>query len=124
MIGVLGDDPFGPYLDRVVQGEKIGNRHLVVRRSRQVDEIAQCSILFISRSEAGSVQAILAQLNGRSLLTVGDLDGFTRLGGMVGFSTEGGKTRLRINVEAARAADLTISSRLLAHATIEPKGGS
>jgi hypothetical protein len=124
VIGVLGEDPFGSYLDRVVQGEKIGDRRLVVRRYAHVEDVADCHILFISRSEAGLLDKIIERMKGRSLLTVGDLDGFTRKGGMVGFSTENGKIRLKINVEAAKAADLTISSRLLAHATIEPQGGN
>src|SRR5262245_53334289 len=32
VIGVLGDDPFGPYLDEVVRGEKINARPLVIQR--------------------------------------------------------------------------------------------
>lgn len=120
VIGVLGDDPFGPYLDRVVQGERIGNRPLVVRRYSRAEDAAGCNILYISRSEAGELDAVMAKLQGRSLLTVGDFDGFARLGGMVRFSTENGKIRLRINVFAAKAAGLTISSKLLAHATIVP----
>jgi hypothetical protein len=122
VIGVLGDDPFGPYLDRVVQGERIGERPLVVRRYRRPEDAAECSILFISRSEAGEFDTVMARLKGRSLLTVGDFDGFARLGGMVRFVTENGKIRLRINVLAAKAAGLTISSKLLAHATIVSAG--
>ncbi len=118
IIGVLGDDPFGPYLDRVVQGEKIGNRPLVVRRYLRAEDAAECSILFISRSEAGDFDRVKEKLKGRSLLTVGDFAGFARLGGMVRFVTESGKIRLRINVFAAKAVGLTISSKLLAHATI------
>jgi hypothetical protein len=124
VIGVLGEDPFGSYLDRVVRGEKIGNRSLVVRRYRNAEDVANCDILFISRSEAGNLDAIIARLKGRSLLTVGDLEGFTRQGGMVGFTTVNGKIRLTINLAAAKAADLTISSKLLAHATIESPGGN
>jgi len=122
VIGVLGDDPFGSYLDRVVQGEKIGDRRLVVRRYSQVEDVADCHILFISRSEADHLGSVLARIKGRSLLTVGDLDNFARLGGMVRFVTENGKIRLRINVAAAKASGLTISSKLLAHATIVATG--
>src|SRR6266852_4378714 len=32
VIGVLGEDPFGPYLDETVRGEKVNNRPLVVQR--------------------------------------------------------------------------------------------
>jgi hypothetical protein len=118
VIGVLGEDPFGAYLDDPVKGEKIGSRPLVVRRFRRVDDITDCQILFISRSESAQLDQIMTRLRCRSVLTVGDTDSFIRKGGMVRFVTENSKIRLHINVEAAKAADLTISSKLLRPATI------
>jgi hypothetical protein len=118
VIGVLGEDPFGTYLDEAVRGEKIGERPLVVRRYRRGEDIADCNILFISRSEAGRIDPIIASLRGHSVLTVGEDDGFIRQGGILRFVTENHKIRLRINVEAARAAGLTISSKLLRPAMI------
>jgi hypothetical protein len=122
VIGILGTDPFGPYLDELVRGERIGDRPMVVRRFRRVEDVTDCHILYISRSEAGALPRIVAQLKGRGVLTVGDIDGFTRQGGMVRFTTEEGKIHLRINVQAAQSAGLTISSRLLAHAAIVSPG--
>src|SRR5436190_16345284 len=52
IIGVLGTDPFGVYLDQTVQGEKINGRSLEVRRYRSVAEIEACHVLYISTSEA------------------------------------------------------------------------
>jgi hypothetical protein len=118
VIGVLGEDPFGAYLDEAVRGEKIGERPLVVRRYRPGDDIADCNILFISRSEAGRIEPIIARLRGHHVLTVGEDDGFIRQGGILRFVTENHKIRLRINMEAARAAGLTISSKLLRPAMI------
>jgi hypothetical protein len=118
VIGVLGEDPFGSFLDRLVSGEKVGGRPLVVRRFQRVDEITECHILFISRSESARLGQIIARLKGRSLLTVSDADTFTRQGGIVRFVTENGKIRLRINVEAARVGELTISSKILRPAMI------
>src|SRR6185436_20495294 len=76
VIGVLGEDPFGSYLDETVRGEKINNRPMVVQRYRRVDEIKSCHILFISRSEAARLEEIFNGLKGRNILTVGDYDGF------------------------------------------------
>jgi hypothetical protein len=118
LIGVLGEDPFGSQLDDAVRGGKIGLRPLLVRRFSRVDEIAECHILFISASESGQLENILTRLKGRNLLTVGDTDAFNRLGGMVRFVTEDNKIRLRINVKAARASELVISSKLIRPAMI------
>ena len=120
VIGILGDDPFGRYLDELVQGEKIGERPLVVQRFARVEDIADCHILFVSRSEAGQFDKILARLRDRSVLTVGEEESFERAGGMVRFVIESNKVRLRINPDAAKASELTISSKLLRLATLVP----
>ena len=124
VIGVLGEDPFGASLDEAVRGETVNGRSLVVQRFHRVEEVGACHVLFVSRSESGRLEHILARLRGRSILTVSDADGFTEFAGMIRFVTENNKIRLRINVEAARAADLTISSKLLRPAQIvsNPKG--
>jgi len=118
VIGVLGEDPFGTFLDETVRGEKVNNRPLVIQRYRRVEEIQTCHILFISSSETNHLDQTFSNLKGRSILTVGDAESFARYGGMIRFMTEANKTRLRINVEAAKAANLTISSKLLRPAEI------
>jgi len=118
VIGILGDDPFGSFLDETVQGERARGRALVVRRYRRAEEIDVCHVLFISQSESGHLNEIMGRLKGRSILTVGDMEAFSRRAGMIRFVTENKKIRLHINVEAARAADLAISSKLLRPAEI------
>src|SRR2546430_8821073 len=60
VIGILGADPFGKTLDEIVKDEVVKNRKLVVQRYQRLDEIKTCHILFISQSEAGHVDEILA----------------------------------------------------------------
>jgi YfiR/HmsC-like len=123
VIGVLGNDPFGAYLDEAVRGEVVNQRPLVIQRFQKAEEIKSCHVLFISRSEAGRIHQILSDLKGRSVLTVGDFEGFAKHGGMVRFANEKGKTHLKINIEAVKAADLVISSKLLRPAEIIRTGG-
>lgn len=118
VIGILGDDPFGAYLDATVRGEKVNNRPLIVQRYRRVEEIKTCHVLFISESEANRLGQIFSRLQGRNILTVGDTAGFALDGGIIQFATEKNKIRLKINLEAAKAAGLTISSKLLRPAEI------
>lgn len=124
VIGVLGQDPFGPDLDAALRGETAANRPLVVRRFANVAEIDVCHILFISGSEWPHIDEVLSALRGRSILTVGDTEGFARRGGMIRFVTERNRIRLRISLDAATRAKLTISSKLLRLAEIVPAGGS
>jgi hypothetical protein len=118
VIGVLGDDPFGALLEETVRGETLAGRPFEVRRYHRADEIKTCHILFISQSEADRLEEILAGLKRRPILTVGDGEGFSLQGGMVRFVTDKNRVRLRINLDAAQAADLTISSKLLRSAEI------
>jgi hypothetical protein len=118
IIGVLGVDPFGSVLDETVQGEIVKGRRIEVRRYRKVGEISDCHILFISSSEASKVSSILASLKGRSILTVSDAEGFASAGGMIRFITDKNKIRFRINTDATKAANLSISSKLLQLAEI------
>ncbi|HVS75725.1 MAG TPA: YfiR family protein, partial [Steroidobacteraceae bacterium] len=83
-----------------------------------------CHILYISSSEAQQLPQILSALQGRYVLTVSDLDHFARRGGMIRFVLLDHHVRLRINAQAARAAGLTLSSKLLrAAAPAAPKEG-
>lgn len=122
VIGVLGDDPFGSQLDSVVAGERAGGRPLLVRRYREVSEIKDCQILFIGRSETAQLRAIVQTLHSRSILTVSDIDGASGSGVMIDLVLDGGHVRMRINVGAARASGLTLSSQLLEPAQIVGSG--
>jgi hypothetical protein len=113
VICVLGEDRFGAYLDDTIRGEKVAERSMVVKRYRRVEDIDVCHILYISKSEATKIREVLARLQGRSVLSVSDADRFGRDGGMIRFVVEHNHVRLRINLQAAKAAGLTISSKLL-----------
>ena len=122
VIGVFGRDPFGSDLDDVARGETVDGRRLLVRRVQTVQDAAACQILFIPESEQANLDVILAALTRSSTLTVSDLDGAAQRGAMVRLVTDHDKIRLRINVESARAAGLTISSKLLRAAEIVTTG--
>ena len=119
VIGIVGDDPFNSYLDETVRGEKVNNRLLTIQRIRRRREPRNCNILFISQSERDRAAQIVANLKGRSVLTVSDIDGFANLGGMIELFTEKNQIRMRINLEAVRAANLKVSAKLLQVAEVK-----
>lgn len=113
VIGILGKDPFGTYLDETVSGEKLNTHPLVVRRFSKVEDITTCHILFVNILEKNVLENIFAHADSHHILTVGDAEVFAKRGGMIRFITDNGKTRIRINLDAAKNADITISSKLL-----------
>jgi YfiR/HmsC-like len=113
VIGVLGNDPFGSALEVIVRGQTANGRPIVVQRYTRVEEIGACHILFIGDSEQSRLPQVLAALAGRHILTVGDFDDFAGSGGVIRFVNVGNRIRLHINLQAAKAANLSISSKLL-----------
>jgi hypothetical protein len=123
VVGVFGQDPFGGDLDEVVKGETVNGRPLVVRRVRSIADAASCQILFIPQSEGQRLGELLSTLDRHSTLTVSDLPGPTQRGVMIRLVTEGGRVRMRVDLESARAAELVISSNLLRSAEIVQNTG-
>jgi hypothetical protein len=118
VIGVLGKDPFGAHLDAVVRGETVNRHPLAVERYHNVAEVRDCQILFIAASELPQLDGILEALKGRSILTVTDADGPAVRGVMIGLVRQDNRVRLRIDLQATKASNLTISSKLLRPAEI------
>jgi len=124
VICVLGEDPFGKTLDDVVRGESIGARSLVVRRFRETEEAADCNILFVGRGAAERLDEALAATRGRSVLTVTDIEGAERQGAIIVLYEDKSRIRMRINLAAAKASHLVISSKLLRPAEVIGAEGS
>lgn len=113
-IGILGDDPFNGALEETIRGESIGGHPLKVVHGQSIDDLKNCQMIFISRSEQSRLSAILSQLDSRPILTVSEVQSFTRSGGAIDFYLSGGKVRFEINPQSAERCGLKISSQLLA----------
>ena len=118
VIGIVGTDPFGARLDEAVRNERVDGHPLTVRRFHSAADVENCQILFIDRSEMARLGQILTTLDHHSTLTVSQADGAAQRGVMIQFANENSRIKLRINVDSARAAGLTISSKLLRPADI------
>ncbi len=118
IIGILGEDPFRALIDQTVAGEKVKDHPIVVHRFATVNDILPCHILYISEKPEGFIPGLFALLPAKYTLTVGDQYAFARVGGIIRFQTLNKKIRLQINLSAAKAADLNISSKLLRLADI------
>ncbi len=115
---ILGDDPFGDALDELVHGKIINAREIAIRRTRKVEELKACHVVFISDSEDRRLPDIFDDLKASSALTVGESPEFAERGGGIQFYMDEGRVRFSINVDAVRRAHVTVSSKLLALARI------
>jgi YfiR/HmsC-like len=127
VIGVLGTDPFGNVLDRIVADKKIGSRGFVVRRykwGKDLKDLRDCQILFVSASEKAHTDEIVEFVKWLPILTIGETPGFAERGGVIRFTLEDNRVRFEVNVDAAHKANLNISSRLLTLAKIIPQSAT
>jgi YfiR/HmsC-like len=117
-ICVLGQNPFGGGLDRIVSGKAIEGRALAVRQISGEQQASGCQILFVSSSEGKRVGLIVSAFPRTGTLTIGETEDFALDGGVINFKIEDGRVRLQVNVKAAEKARLRISSKLLSLAQI------
>ncbi len=118
IIGILGTDPFGAFLDRTIEGEKVNGHPLEVRRFKDLDQLGSCHILYAGGARLEHQELFMTLTRERHILTVGEAVQFARSGGMIRFMMQDNRIRIRINVDATKAAGLTISSKLLRLAEI------
>ncbi len=114
VIGVLGDEAVAEALRDLAEGKAVDGRPLVTRRVVLKDNLAGLQVLFIGASERARLGDVLRRTNGGSVLTVSDLDRFSRQGGTIEFRTERDRVRFDINLDEAERSGLIINSKLLA----------
>ncbi len=114
VIGVLGDNAIGDNLKQAVVGRKINGRPLEFVTFHSARDALDCQVLFISKSERRHYNEILAILRGKSILTIGESDGFIDAGGIINFVILPDRTvHFQINQPATKEAGLKMSSDLL-----------
>jgi hypothetical protein len=112
---ICGKDPFQGFLDEAIQGKLVHGLPVVIKRLVQKDKgWDECQVLFIGFSAPTRIEAVLAEVRGHSIVTIGESDSFTEQGGMIGLVVDQGRVRFDINLAAIVAGHLQVSSRLLA----------
>ena len=121
VIGILGTDPFGSIIDHILADKQIDSRRFVIKRLKWGMDLKGCDILFIGASEAVHLEEVIRSVKGSPILTIGETPGFAKRGCIINLVVEDNKVRFEVNLDAAKQADLNISSRLLALARIVPQ---
>lgn len=118
MVAVAGDGTMGPILKQVLDGKTSDGKTIRITTNPSDAELRDCDILYVADSSAAEFNSILRRIAGRPVLTVGETDRFTRAGGMVALVRSGDQMQIQVNLDALRAAQLQMSSRLLRLAVI------
>lgn len=122
-IAVVGEDPFGEVLDETFKDKKFGEREIELLRFESVADLEPCHLLFAPASEATRLERILQWSKGRPVLLIGESKGFAEAGGCINFTIVDKKIAFEINKQAAKRADLELSSHILRLAKIVKDSG-
>lgn len=85
--------------------------------------LGQCHVLFLTQSSRDTFKTVLRSIADRKILSVSDIGGFARNGGLIGLFKSDDQMRFAINVDATQRSGLRMSSQLLKFGKIV-SGGS
>ena len=111
-IGIIGETPLHSALENM-QVKRIKRRPVVVRKVRDISETSCCQVLFIAASERYRLQQLLPEAHRRGIMTISDMRGFIKLGGMVSLVMVNDRVTYDLNLVAARSASISFSSQLM-----------
>lgn len=112
---LLGTDPFGAIADQLARTTLPAGRSMKFMRMEPSAPLTDCDMVFLARSESRQLATVLRRLAGTRAVTVSDIDGFARAGGMVelALAPEGQHVNLLINRGAAADKGLSFHAQLL-----------
>ena len=109
----LGGSQTEALFDTAYSGRMVERHPIEVRHPSGVGDALGCHIFMITSERNEQSGGFIEAVAGKSILTVGETDGFANSGGMIGFYNEGSKLRFEINRGVVESSNLRISSRLL-----------
>jgi hypothetical protein len=109
----FGGSQTAALFDTAYSGRMVERHPIEVRHPSGVGDALGCHIFMITAARNEQAGGFIEAVAGKSILTVGETDGFALSGGMIGFYNEGSKLRFEINLGVVENAKLRISSRLL-----------
>ena len=110
---VVGDSAVADALERTIKGRGVDSHELTVEVVKADGPFPSCHLLYVSGLDKKGAARLLDSLKNKATFTVSDADQFAEMGGVAQLVLENGRMRFVVNVDAARRANLKISSKLL-----------
>jgi hypothetical protein len=113
IVGVLGRDPVGDEMARILPGATANGRKIEVRRvsAGNTAALRSCHLVFIPESERG--ESVVAAVRGNPVLVIGESENFLQQGGALSFVKVDGTVKFEANTKGATRNGVTLSARLL-----------
>ena len=114
VIGVAGSDEVFAALQQMVKGRNVKNRPLIARYIGETDPLIGVHVLFVSRQIDIAQSTLVKDARDASVVVVSETPAGLVQGSIINFLLLSGRVRFEVNLDAAEAASIKISSRILA----------
>lgn len=118
IVTILGNNPFGGNLQRLLDAEEISGRKIILKQIDSIMELTATHLLYINPRLQRKMPGILEQTQIPGLLLVSDYPGFCETGGTVNLLINKKRVQLEINKTTATQNQLKFSSKILRLATL------
>jgi hypothetical protein len=96
-----------------MDGKTAGGQLVAVWQAGSASRSGACQVVFVSAGENRRADEILKAASGKSVLTISETPGFARAGGILNLIQQDNRIVFEVNIEAAKAAGVTLDSQLL-----------
>jgi hypothetical protein len=111
---IIGEGATADAAERFLESKMIGDRPVVVRRTEWDQSLIGVRAALVVERDPRKLQRVLKAAAAAGVLTIGEGESFTTLGGVIGLLVEDRKVRFDVDTSAAQSAGLRVSSKLLA----------
>lgn len=114
VVAIVGDGDTADATERFLGAKQVGARPIIVRRLKWDQSLTGVHAVFIAERDTKRLRHVLETAATASALTIGEGEDFAEHGGVIGLVIDDRKVRFDIDTDAAQAAGLRVSSKLLA----------
>lgn len=114
VVAIIGEGLTADAVAAFLATKRVGDRPIVIRHLAWDQSLVGIHAAFVSESDAKKLHRVFDAATAAAVLSIGESREFASRGGVIGLLVEERKVRFDIDTEAADAAHLRISSKLLA----------
>ncbi|MDW7694338.1 YfiR family protein [Flammeovirgaceae bacterium SG7u.111] len=113
VIAVAGDDQMAQVLSKNFNSfKRHGKKKYVVRSYDSFEQVKDCHVLFLGRSQSKYFEDVKGQFEGKSTLLITDRNGLGDKGSCINFKEQGNKLQFELNVSSLDKAKLKVAGQL------------
>jgi YfiR/HmsC-like len=114
VVAIIGEGPTADAVATLLATKRVGDRPIVIKHLTWDQPLTGVQAAFVSEPDSKRLRRVFEAAASATVLSIGESSDFALRGGMIGLVIEDRKVRFDIDTDAADAARLRISSKLLA----------